>query len=174
MYNILYMYGHKGEKKEGNMPLQKLIDYLEENQVKFTRIIHSTAYTAQVIAHRAHISGNMLAKTIVLKDEEKKFIMVVLPANYQIDMEKVSNIHGQKLELATEDEFRKLFPGCETGGMPPFGNLFGLAVYVSESLAKTEEIVFNAGNHRELLQMSFGDFNRLVKPTIAVFSRKRS
>jgi len=155
------------------MPLQKLIDYLEENQVKFTRIIHSTAYTAQVIAHRAHISGNILAKTIVLKDPDNKYVMAVLPANYQIDMEKISSIHEKKLELATEDEFRSLFPNCETGGMPPFGNLFGLPVYVSESLAKTEEIVFNAGNHRELLQMYFEDFNRLVKPTITVFSRKR-
>jgi Ala-tRNA(Pro) deacylase len=156
------------------MPLQKLIDYLEENQVKFTRVIHSTAYTAQVIAHRAHISGNMLAKTIVLKDPENKYAMAVLPANYQIDMEKISGLYGKKLDLATEDEFRNLFSCCETGGMPPFGNLFGLPVFVSESLAKTEEIAFNAGNHRELLQMHFDDFNRLVKPTIAVFSRKRS
>ena len=112
------------------MPLQKLIDFLEENQVKFTRLIHSTAYTAQVIAHRAHISGNMLAKTIVLKDTDGQFVMAVLPANYQIELEKISEIHGKTLELASEDEFRKLFPGCETGGMPPFGNLFGLPVYL--------------------------------------------
>jgi Ala-tRNA(Pro) deacylase len=155
------------------MPLQKLMDFLEENNVKFTRIIHSTAYTAQVIAHRAHISGNMLAKTIVLKDPEGKFVMAVVPANYQIDMAKISELYKAELDLATEDEFRKLFPGCETGGMPPFGNLFGLPVYASESLAKSEEIAFNAGNHRELLQIHFSDFESLVKPTIAAFSRKR-
>ena len=155
------------------MPLKKLIDYLEENQVKFTRVIHSTAYTAQVIAHRAHISGNMLAKTIILKDPEGKFLMAVVPANYQIQLEKISEIYGKKLELSSEDEFCRLFPGCETGGMPPFGSLFGLPVYVSKTLAKSEEIAFNAGNHRELLQMSFTDYNRLVKPTIAAFSRKR-
>lgn len=156
------------------MPLKKLIDYLEENQVKFTRIIHSTAYTAQVIAHRTHISGNVLAKTVMLKNPQQKFIMGVIPANYQVDLDKLSEIHGEKLELATEDEFEKLFPGCETGGMPPFGNLFDLPVYVSESLSQTQEIAFNAGNHRELLQMSFDDFNRLVKPKVAAFSRKRS
>lgn len=155
------------------MPLQKLIDYLEENQVKFTRIIHSTAYTAQVIAHRAHISGNMLAKTVVLKDPEENFLMAVLPANYQIDMEKISEVYGNKLMLATEDEFRKLFPGCETGGMPPFGNLFGLPVYISETMGKCEDIVFNAGNHRELLQLQCNDFKRLVNPSVAAFSRKR-
>lgn len=156
------------------MPLQKLIDYLEENQVKFTRIIHSTAYTAQVIAHRAHISGNMLAKTVVLKDPEEKFIMAVLPANYQIDMDKISGIYGKKLMLATEDEFRKLFPGCETGGMPPFGKLFGLPVYVSETMGKCEDIAFNAGNHRELLQMHCEDFKRLAEPVLGNFSRKRA
>ncbi len=156
------------------MPLKKLIDYLEENQVRFTRVIHSTAYSAQVIAHRAHISGNVLAKTVVLKTPQQKFIMGVIPANYQVDLDKISEIHGEKLELATEEEFEKLFPGCETGGMPPFGNLFDLPVYVSESLAHTQEIAFNAGNHRELLQMSFEDFKKLVEPKITAFSRKRS
>jgi Ala-tRNA(Pro) deacylase len=155
------------------MPLQKLIDYLEENQVKFTRIIHSTAYTAQVIAHRAHISGNMLAKTIILKDPDNNYVMAVVPANYQVDLEKISDVHGKKLEMASEEEFRKMFPGCETGGMPPFGNLFNLQVYVSESLATSSDIAFNAGNHRELLQLHFEDFNRLVQPRIASFSRKR-
>ena len=155
------------------MPLKKLINFLEENQVRFTRVIHSTAYTAQVIAHRAHISGNVLAKTIVLKSPQDQFIMAVVPANYQIDLEKISEIHGEKLILATEDEFEKLFPGCETGAMPPFGNIFDLTVYVSETLAKSDEIAFNAGNHKELLQMNFSDFNNLVKPKIAAFSRKR-
>lgn len=155
------------------MPLQKLIDFLEENEVKFTRIIHSTAYTAQVIAHRAHISGNMLAKVIILKGPEDGFVMSVLPANYQIDLDKISDFCGKKLELASEEEFHKLFPGCETGAMPPFGNLFDLPVYVSESLAKSEDIAFNAGNHRELLQLHFDDFKKLVNPVIASFSRKR-
>lgn len=155
------------------MPLQKLIDFLESNQVKFTRIIHSTAYTAQVIAHRAHISGNMLAKTIILKDPDGKYIMSVVPANYQIDMDMISGHYGKKLELASEEDFHRLFPGCETGAMPPFGNLFGLPVFVSQSLAKSQEIAFNAGNHRELLQMEFDEFKRLVNPTIETFSRKR-
>ncbi|MCK5005474.1 MAG: YbaK/EbsC family protein [Candidatus Aminicenantes bacterium] len=156
------------------MPLEKLIDFLEENNVEFTRIIHSKAYTAQVIAHHAHISGNMLAKTIVLKDSDEEFIMAVVPANYQVDIEGLSELYGKELHLATEAEFTGLFPCCETGGMPPFGNLFGLPVYVSETLSASKEIAFNAGDHKELLQMSFADFNRLVNPVIAQFSKKRS
>lgn len=156
------------------MPLKKLIDYLEENQIQFTRIIHSTAFTAQIIAHRAHISGNYLAKTVILKTNDLKFIMAVIPANYQIDLKKISEIYGESLELASEEEFRNLFPGCETGAMPPFGNLFDLPVYVSETLSCTEEIAFNAGNHRELLQLKCADFKNLVNPTIAAFSKKKT
>lgn len=156
------------------MPLQKLMEYLEGNQVKFTRIIHSSGYSAQVIAHRAHISGNMLAKTVVCKDAGGKFLMAVVPANCMVDMEKLSSIHGEQLELATEDEFSNLFPGCEIGGMPPFGNLFDMPVYVSDSLGKTQEIAFNAGNHMELLQMAYDDFTRLVKPKTADFSVKKN
>ncbi|MEN8153696.1 MAG: YbaK/EbsC family protein [Acidobacteriota bacterium] len=156
------------------MPLEKLINFLEDNDVKFTRIIHSTAYTAQVIAHRAHISGNMLAKTVVLKDPEKKFIMVVVPANYRVNLSWISEIYGKELELATEEEFTNLFPCCETGGMPPFGNLFGLPVYVSETLASSSEIAFNAGDHKELLQMDFADYKRLVKPLIVQCSQRRA
>lgn len=156
------------------MPLEKLIDFLEENKVKFTRIIHSKAYTAQVIAHRAHISGNMLAKSVVLKDSDRNFVMAVVPANYQVNLKEISEFFGRDLTLATESEFSNLFPCCETGAMPPFGNIFGLPVFVSETLAQSSEIAFNAGNHKELLSMSFEDYNRLAKPVIARFSRKRS
>lgn len=156
------------------MPLKKLIEYLEQETIHYTRIIHSAAYTAQVIAHRAHISGNVLAKTIVLKDPDQKFLMAVIPANYQVDMEKISTLYGKNVQLSSEEEFENLFPGCETGGMPPFGNLFGLPVYVSEPLPKNEEISFNAGNHRELLQMSFSDYRRLARPIIGDFARHRN
>lgn len=155
------------------MPLQKLIDYLEENQIQFTRIIHSKAFTAQIIAHRAHISGNILAKTVILKTSNNNFIMTVIPANYQVDLKMISEIYGEPLELASEEEFQTLFPGCETGAMPPFGNLFDLPVYVSETLSCSDEIAFNAGNHKELLQLQCSDYKRLVNPKIASFSQKK-
>lgn len=154
------------------MPLKRLINYLDENHIRYTRIIHSPAYSAQVIAHRAHISGNELAKTIILKTADEKFVMAVVPANYQIDVRKVSDLYGSQLTLAAEDDFDCLFPGCETGAMPPFGNLFDIPVFVSKTLSDRPEIAFNAGNHRELLQMSYSDYQNLVHPRTGKFSRK--
>jgi Ala-tRNA(Pro) deacylase len=77
-----------------------------------------------------------------------------------------------EIELAREDEFMDLFPDFEVGAMPPFGNLYGLDVYVAESLAEDEVIAFNAGTHTDLIKMAFGTFARLVKPKILRFSTR--
>jgi len=73
------------------------------------------------------------------------------------------------IRLATEDEFKSLFPDCEPGAMPPFGNLYGIDVYEDKSLTEDEEIFFQAGNHIESVKMRYKDFERLVKPKVADF-----
>ena len=77
------------------------------------------------------------------------------------------------VKLVREQEFEKVFPDCEVGAMPPFGNLYGLEVFVAESLAEEGEIAFNAGSHKELVKMSFKDFESHVKPKVVKFSVRR-
>ena len=152
------------------MPARKLKKYLDDNQIEYVTIRHSPAYTAQRIAALSHISGKELAKTVMIKIDGT-MAMAVLPASYRVDFEQLrQDLPGKKIELATEEEFKYLFPDCEVGAMPPFGNLYNMDVFVAESLAEDEEIAFNAGNHTELIQMTYADFNRLVKPKIMHFS----
>jgi len=97
----------------------------------------------------------------------EKMAMAVLPASYNVDFELLKQAAGtENVGLAKEDEFRDLFPGCETGAMPPFGNLYDLQVYMSPELTREEHIVFNAGTHAELVDMDFADYARLVRPRI--------
>ena len=152
------------------MPVTRLKEFLDKKKVKFVSIRHSTAYTAQEIAASAHVKGRNLAKSVVVK-LDGKMALAVLPAKYQIDLEKLrSAAKVHKVELAEEEEFTAQFPGCETGAMPPFGNLYDLPVYADETLTKDEEIAFNACSHTELIQIAYKDFERLVKPKIAKFS----
>lgn len=152
------------------MPLTKLQQYLDQNNIHYMRITHSPAYTAQGIAALAHISGKELAKTVVLKIDGV-LALAVLPASSQIDLRKLKAAVGaQALALATEAEFKDKFPDCETGAMPPFGNLYDMAVYVEESLGKDQEIAFNAGSHRDLIRMAYADFQRLVNPLVLPFA----
>jgi Ala-tRNA(Pro) deacylase len=151
------------------MPLQKLKDYLDENKVKYVSISHSMAYTASAVAASAHVKGKNLAKTVIVM-LDGKMAMAVLPAKYRVDVEQLRKAtQSGSAELATEDNFAKVFPNCDEGAMPPFGNLYGVPVYVEKSLAEDEEIAFNACSHSELVQLSYKDFARLVKPRVVAF-----
>ncbi|WP_456424731.1 aminoacyl-tRNA deacylase [Rhodocaloribacter sp.] len=146
------------------MPIKKLKAFLDENGIKYVVISHSPAFTAQEVAASAHVPGKELAKTVMIK-VDGKMAMAVLPATCKVDLEQLRQAVGAKrLELATEEEFKGLFPECEPGAMPPFGNLYGMDVFMAATLAEDEEIVFNAGTHTELVKMAFPDYVRLVKP----------
>lgn len=151
------------------MPVKKLLKYLDNHDIKYLVIKHSPAYTAQEIAQAAHIPGKNFAKTVIVKIDGI-LAMAVLPARNMVDIDVLRDITGAEYtELAGEKEFEEIFPGCETGAMPPFGNLYGLKVYVAELLSKDKEIVFNAGSHTELIKMNFSDFEKLVHPVVVKF-----
>jgi len=152
------------------MPVQKLKEFLDSNSVKYVVIKHSAAFTAQEIAASAHIPGKELAKTVMVK-VDGKMSMAVVPASYRVDMQRLKEVAGAgSVDLASEQEFKDMFPACEVGGMPPFGNLYDMDVFVAKSLAEDEEIAFNAGSHTELIRLAYGDFERLVQPTVGKLS----
>ncbi len=152
------------------MPATKLREFLDRYHTRYVNISHSPAYTAQEIAASAHIPGKELAKTVILKVDGEP-AMAVLPASFQLDLALLKEAAGaERVELASEQEFKNLFPDCETGAMPPFGNLYGMPVYVAQVLTHDEEIVFNAGTHSELIRMSYADYERLVQPIVVKVS----
>jgi Ala-tRNA(Pro) deacylase len=155
------------------MPVKRLKEYLDSMNIKYVTINHSLAYTSQQIASTSHIRGKELAKTVMVKIDGK-MAMVVLPASFKVDLELVRRIAGvEGVVLANEFEFQDRFPECDAGAMPPFGNLYGMDVYVEEKLSEDEEIAFNAGSHLELIKLAYKDFERLVKPKIGRFTTSK-
>lgn len=155
------------------MPVEKLRKFLDEHHVKYVTMKHSRAFTAQEVADSAHIPGREMAKTVIVK-LDGRMAMVVLPAPEMISLEDLRGATGASdVVLATEQEFAGLFPNCETGAMPPFGNLWDLPVFVDQHLREDEQIAFNAGTHTELVQMAYADFERLVNPTVLEFAHAR-
>ncbi|MDZ7692976.1 MAG: YbaK/EbsC family protein [Balneolaceae bacterium] len=146
------------------MPLNRLTNYLDEQGVKYVVIRRSKAFTAQEVAASAHIPGKEMAKTVMIKvDGDLK--MLVLPSTHNVSFEKVKKELGaSQVELASEEEFEELFPDCELGAMPPFGNLYNMKTIVAEVLEEDEVIAFNAGTHRELVRLAYKDFKNLVGP----------
>jgi Ala-tRNA(Pro) deacylase len=151
------------------MSVQKLRELLDEAKVKYVTITHSPAFTAQEIAAAAHIPGKEMAKAVMVK-VDGEMTMVVLPASMKVDFGRLLDATGaQEVELAHENEFKDLFPGCALGTMPPFGNLFGVRTLVAEELTEDEEIAFNAGSTTELIKLQYSDYARLVQPRMLPF-----
>ena len=146
------------------MPALRLQHFLEDRQVRYDTIVHPAAFTAQEIAAAAHVRGRDLAKCVMVK-LDGRIAMVVVPASMRIDFARLRHATGaQHAELAHESEFKDLFPECEPGAMPPFGNLYGVDVYVEHSLGDDHDIAFNAGSHTELIRMPYAAFDRLAAP----------
>jgi len=150
--------------------LKKLKDYLEKNQVRYDVGYHERVYTSQEIAAAMHVPGRELAKVVMVK-ADGKMVMLVLPASYQVETKKLKKaLQCKKLAIAKEREFEELFPDCEVGAMPPFGNLYHLEVWVDQVLTEDEFIFFRAGSHVETLKVKYNDYARLVNPRVGDFS----
>ena len=152
------------------MPAKKLKQFLDDRGVKYVSIQHSPAYTASVVARSAHVSGSDFGKTIIVKIEGE-MAMVVLPAHRKIVISELRELlDSNSVELATESEFIDRFPDCELGAMPPFGNLYGMKVFLEHRMTRYPEIAFNAGNHCEVIRMSMRDYLLYAEPVVLDFA----
>lgn len=148
------------------MPTKKLKEFLTKNKINYFSISHPVAYAARETSHVSHVSERSLAKTVIINAGNKR-VMVVVPSNEAIDFDALKkSLHENNVSLVAEGEFTKLFPDCELGAMPPFGNLYNMDVYVEKNLTKNKEIAFNAGSHTELIKMNYQDYEKLVHPKI--------
>ena len=142
----------------------RLQEYLQRQHSRYELIHHTRAVTAQETAASAHIRGSQLAKTVMV-NIDGRLAMVVVPAARRVRFDRLCEATGaQHAALASEADFRDLFPDCEVGAMPPFGNLYGIEVYIDESLVSDADIAFNAGTHTEIVRMPYREFERLVAP----------
>ena len=157
------------------MPISpSLKAYLDHERVHYDVLPHPEAFRALAIAQTLHTPVKEMAKVVIVKVHER-FVMTVLPASWNVDLHRLRTVFAtHHVRLATEDEITGLFPDCELGAMPPFGNLYGLPVYVDQSLTEDEEIVFQAGTHSQAIRMRYMDFAVLVFPVVEEFHRSPS
>jgi Ala-tRNA(Pro) deacylase len=152
------------------MPAERLKNYLDQQGVRYLTISHSMAFTALEIARSSHIPSREMAKTLVVEILDQPAIAVI-PAVQKFDLDILKKAFGTgKVELAGEGKFSKLFPDCEVGAMPPFGNLYGMDTYVAESVSAQEYIAFNAGSHSEIIKMLYHDYENLVAPRFIILA----
>ena len=149
---------------------QRVRDFLDSHHVNYTALPHPQAFPAQKIAKELHVSSKQFAKAVVLR-ADGHLLMGVLPASHRLILGKLKeSLEAKHLEMVPEKELSGLCSDSELGAFPPFGNLYGMETWVDRSLGKSEDIVFNAGTHRDAVRMRFADYLRLAMPQVATFS----
>lgn len=147
----------------------RLKELLQKQHVSYRSIPHPEAYDAQRTAQAAHVSGREFAKTVVIR-ADGKLCMAVLPAMDQVDLDRLrQGLGAHDVELADEEDIRQAFPDCDLGAQPPFGELYGMEVFVSPHLRQDERIAFNGGSHDEAIVMQYADYERLAHPNVLRF-----
>lgn len=149
---------------------RRIRDYLDSQKAPYEWLPHPQAFTAQEVAHSLHVSGKRLAKVVVL-DADGRLVMAVLPASHRLSLSELkAELAAQHLEMLPESELVKIFPDCDLGAIPPFGNLYGIDVCVDRAVVETGEIVFTAGTHVDAARMKYSDYAALAKPHEGRFS----
>ncbi|HIE66031.1 MAG TPA: YbaK/EbsC family protein [Nitrospiria bacterium] len=161
--------GDEKTKREGPEILDRLKSLLEGEKIPYRVIPHEEAYTSPEIAQSIHASGRKVAKVVIVRTDSH-YAMAVLPSHKQLDLYRFAMVVGvDRVTITNESELAGLFPDCDPGAMPPFGGLYGLSVYVDESLARGPVIFFQAGSHRHVIELRYQDFIALVRPTVDRF-----
>ena len=149
---------------------RRIRDYLDSQKAPYEWLPHPQAFTAQEVAHSLHVSGKRLAKTVIL-DADGRLVMAVLPASHRLIISELkAALEVRRLEMLPESELAKIFPDCDLGAIPPFGNLYGIEVWVDRTVEESGELVFTAGTHVDAVRMKYSDYAELVKPHVGRFS----
>lgn len=144
----------------------RLRSFLDRERIPYQTLRHPPDFTAQETAAHTRTPGREFAKVVVVHVDGLP-AMAVLPAHHRLDLAKLASELGAKdVELCREDELRKLFEDCEVGAEPPFGNLYGMPVFLSRAMADDLHVTFNAGSHEDVVRMPFVEYVKAVRPRI--------
>jgi Ala-tRNA(Pro) deacylase len=135
--------------------------HLADQHLEYDVIRHEPTASSARTAQASHVSGDCLAKGVLLRDGGG-YVLAVLPASHHLRLSDLEQQLGQKVELAKEPEIERLFRDCDRGAIPPVGPCYGLEMIVDESLERQPEVYFEAGDHGTLVHMSQDQFAKLV------------
>ncbi|HXJ82830.1 MAG TPA: YbaK/EbsC family protein [Candidatus Methylomirabilis sp.] len=148
----------------------RLKRYLDQEQGAYEIIPHREVFSSREVAAESHVTDRQLAKVLAVREEDDGHLMVVLPAACRLDLNALRHATGRhRLSFVSEDDMGRLFPDCEIGAMPPFGQLYEMPVYLDACFSRAQTIVFRAGNHHEVVRMPYVEYERLVKPVVGEF-----
>lgn len=141
---------------------KRVRQFLDESGIPFETVAHPRTASSAETAQAAHVPGDCLAKTVVIHHEDG-YALAVVPSSHRVDLGSLQNVIDRRMGLASEDEIKVLFDDCDTGAVPPLGEVYGLRTLVDSSLDKKQNIYFEGGDHKTLVKISGIHFDKLMQ-----------
>lgn len=138
-----------------------LKNHLDRMRIRYEIVPHGATPSTSRTAEASHVSGDKIAKGVLLRDTEG-YTLAVLPASYHLRLPELRELLGFDVALATEQEICQIFTDCERGAIPPIGGAYGLDVVVDDRLAERDEVYFEGGDHLSLVRVGASDFEELM------------
>jgi Ala-tRNA(Pro) deacylase len=151
--------------------LERVLAMLDEKGVAYEVVEHKEELTALGEARASSLPPSAWAKCLAVRLDGRP-ALAVLPATLRLDFKRLGEASGaEKAELIPEDELAALYPDCDIGAVPPFGNLYGQSTYVDVSLCGREPLGFHAGTHTETIVMDYLSFEQVAAPVVGWLAR---
>jgi Ala-tRNA(Pro) deacylase len=135
--------------------------YLSAENIQYEEIPHDFTMTSTRTAEACHISGDCLAKAVVLR-HDGGYMLAVVPASHHLKLPELKARLGEDIEMAKETEINRLFADCAHGAVPAIGRCYGLDLIVDDSIEAQPDVYIEAGDHETLLHLSHAQFARLT------------
>jgi len=143
---------------------------LDEEELDYETAKHAEAFTARQVAAASDVPAREMAKAVLVRDGGGRYLMAVVPASCRLDLKALARASGHRdLVVATEDEVDRMFPDCEPGAVPPFGNLYDVPTFVDACLCDVPEVFFSAGDRREVVGLAIKDYLWAARPMLGQF-----
>jgi Ala-tRNA(Pro) deacylase len=160
--------------QEAENSMNRVDRVLETDGLHGQILTHGDTWTAGGIAEAIHVPTFEVAKAVVVRDADGRYLMAVVPASCRLDLVALSKASGHRgLTLASEAEVADLFPDCELGAPPPLGTLYNIPTFLDGCLCDVERVYLSSGRRQETVALSVADYFEVARPSVGSFCLHR-
>ncbi len=119
-----------------------------------------------VSARELGLDEHSVVKTLVMEDERKSPLIVLMHGDRQVSTKELARVIGVKTVAPCSPDTANRHSGYQVGGTSPFGTRKEMPVYLEESILALSKVYLNGGKRGYLVGLDPQEVVRLLKPTL--------
>jgi len=149
-------------------PVTPAVRVLRERGVVFTDHLYNYEERGgtAVSARELGVDEHAVVKTLVMEDDAKKPLVVLMHGDMQVSTKELARLIGVKAVMPCNPEVAQRHSGYMVGGTSPFGTRKAMPVYLERSILDLDRIWINGGKRGYLVGLAPQDVVGVLEPTL--------